>query len=531
MEDDDTALPTVIVPLTERDVLDGRWSLVRKVAEGASGAVYLAQEQGTERPVAVKILSPLLCRNQKILGRFEREARQLAALNHPNVIKLLAVGRSGAQPFIVMPFIDGTTLSQHIRAKGRLSSEEALAILRQLCAGLGHLHSHGLVHRDVKPGNVMVSITGQVVLLDLGVVRERGAPPLTAPGARLGTPNYMAPEQIEASHDVDQRADLYSLGAVAFELLTGSPPFRGANMRELLEQHRLAAPPNAAHLVASVSRATSEVLAQALAKSPQERFPSARAFMDALERAMAPLTDRHPARKLLMISGEDSLSGGQSITQAATLPGAFQAVETSGPNASHPGAGDPDVSDPNFSDPDLSDPNFSGPSLSNPSLSDPNQPTGRDYTGSTASTARSATAPPTVSSTQPPPRPTAAFSGRVKRATSVLWYAAAGVALGAVALFALAMARGLSPADVVAPLSELVSPEREGVLEVVAEDGAPPATVLVDGAPQGDTPLRLKLPIGQHRVNLLRPGDPEMEREVTISPRQPVRLTVPPAER
>ncbi|HZN94443.1 MAG TPA: PEGA domain-containing protein, partial [Myxococcales bacterium] len=259
---------------------------------------------------------------------------------------------------------------------------------------------------------------------------------------------------------------------------------------------------------------------------PQERFPSARAFMDALERAMAPLTDRHPARKLLMISGEDSLSGGQSITQAATVPGAFEAVEHSDPNFSGPSLSNPEVSDP-----DVSDPNFSGPSLSNPSLSDPNQPTGRDYTGSTASTARSATAPPTVSSTQPPPRPTAAFSGRVKRATSVLWYAAAGVALGAVALFALAMARGLSPADVVAPLSELVSPEREGVLEVVAEDGAPPATVLVDGAPQGDTPLRLKLPIGQHRVNLLRPGDPEMEREVTISPRQPVRLTVPPAER
>jgi len=527
VEDDDTALPTVIVPLTERDVLDGRWSLVRKVAEGASGAVYLAQEQGTERPVAVKILSPLLCRNQKILGRFEREARQLAALNHPNVIKLLAVGRSGAQPFIVMPFIDGTTLSQHIRTKGRLSSEEALAILRQLCAGLGHLHSHGLVHRDVKPGNVMLSITGQVILLDLGVVRERGAPPLTAPGARLGTPNYMAPEQIEASHDVDQRADLYSLGAVAFELITGSPPFRGANMRELLEQHRLAAPPNAAHLVASVSRATSEILAQALAKSPQERFPSARAFMDALERAMAPLTDRHPARKLLMISGEDSLSGGQSITQAATVPGSFEAVEHSGVDTSGPSRREPEVSDP-----DVSDPNFSDPSLSAPSLSDPNQPTGREYSGSTASTARSATAPPTFSSTtQPPPRPLSGSSRRMKRATSVLWYAAAGVALGAVALFALAMARGLSPADVVAPLSELVNPEKEGILEVVADEGAPPATVLVDGAPQGDTPLRLKLPPGQHRVNLLRPGDPEMEREVTISPRQPVRLTVPSPER
>jgi len=468
---DDTALPTVIVPLTERDVLDGRWTLVRKVAEGASGAVYLAQEQGTERPVAVKILSPLLCRNPKILGRFEREARQLAALNHPNVIKLLAVGRSGAQPFIVMPFIEGHTLGQYIRQRGRLSSEEALGILRQLCAGLGYLHSQGLVHRDVKPGNVMVAVNGQVTLLDLGVVREKGAPPLTAPGARLGTPNYMAPEQIEASHDVDQRADLYSLGALAFELLTGSPPFRGANMRELLEQHRLAAPPNAAHLAASVSRATADVLSQALAKAPQERFQSARHFMDALERVMAPLTERHQ-RNRLMVSGEDSMSGGQSITQAATVPGEDPSLEMS---------------------------------------------------GSTLSTAVSAsTAKPTVSSTQPPPRVPSASTRTVRRATSVLWYAAAGVALGAAALFALAMARGLS-------FAEIWDPDAEGTLEIVAEQGAPPATVLVDGAPQGDTPLRINVSPGAHRVRLLRPGDPEIERDVTVGPRQEVRLPVPAA--
>jgi len=470
---DDTTLPTVIVPLTERDVLDGRWSLVRKVAEGASGAVFLAQEQGTERPVAVKILSPLLCRNPKILGRFEREARQLATLNHPNVIKLLAVGRSGAQPFIVMPFIEGHTLSQYIRQRGRLSSEEALAILRQLCAGLGYLHSQGLVHRDVKPGNVMVAVNGHVTLLDLGVVREKGAPPLTAPGARLGTPNYMAPEQIEASHDVDQRADLYSLGAVAFELLTGSPPFRGANMRELLEQHRLAAPPNAAHLAATVSRQTADVLSQALAKAPQERFQSARHFMDALERVMAPLTQRH-ARNRLMVSGDDSLSGGQSITQAATVPGEEPSLEVS---------------------------------------------------GSTLSTAISAsTAKPTLSSTQPPPqqRQVTGATHSVRRATSVLWYAAAGVTLGAVALFALAMARGLS-------IAEIWDPDAEGTLEIVAEKGTTPATVLVDGAPQGDTPLRLSLPPGAHRVRLLRPGDPEIERDVTVSPRQEIHLSVPAA--
>jgi hypothetical protein len=245
-------------------------------------------------------------------------------------------------------------------------------------------------------------------------------------------------------------------------------------MRELLEQHRLAAPPNAAHLAASVSRATADVLSQALAKTPNERFQSARHFMDALERVMAPLTQRH-ARNRLMVSGEDSLSGAQSITQAATIPGEDPSLEVSG------------------------------------------------STLSTAISAYSAsTAKPTLSSTQPPPRIPSNATRKMRRATSVLWYAAAGVLLGAVALFALAMARGLS-------FAELWDPDADGTLEISADPGAPPATVLVDGAPQGDTPLRLNVSPGAHRVRLLRPGDPEIERDVTVGPREQLHLGVPPA--
>src|SRR6185295_12743560 len=177
-------------------------------------------------------------------------------------------------------------------------------------------------------------------------------------------------------------------------------------------------------------------------------------------------------RNRLMVSGEDSMSGGQSITQAATVPGEDPSLEMS---------------------------------------------------GSTLSTAVSASiAKPTVSSTQPPLCVPSASTRTVRRATSVLWYAAAGVALGAAALFALAMARGLS-------FAEIWDPDAEGTLEIVAEQGAPPATVLVDGAPQGDTPLRINVSPGAHRVRLLRPGDPEIERDVTVGPRQEVRLPVPAA--
>jgi serine/threonine-protein kinase len=463
---DDTAAPTVIVPLAERAVLDGRWTLVRKIADGASGSVFLAREQGIDRPVAVKVLSAALCRSQKILGRFEREARQLATLNHPNVIKLLAVGRSGAQPFIVMPFIEGNTLFQHLRQRGRLEAAEALGILRQLCAGLGYLHAQGLVHRDVKPGNVMVSPGGQVTLLDLGVVLEVGGGstvPLTSPNARLGTPNYMAPEQIEHSHDVDHRADLYSLGAVSFELLTGQQPFRGSNMRELLDQHRIAAPPNAAHLSASVSAAAAEVLTRALAKAPGERYQSARQFLDALEDALAPLSRPAITRRWDDDHDDaDSLSGGMTITQS--LSG--QAVRAAGEATEATVVGD-----------------------------------------STAATTAASSLAATLSQHQ----------GRQR--ISWTWYMAAGVALAALALGLFSSLRGPGP-EPAAPVEA-----GSGFLEVVTEGQGPPATVLVDGALRGETPLRLQLPPGSHHLRLVTPGQSPVDQDVVIVSGQGVRVT------
>jgi serine/threonine protein kinase len=460
---DDTALPTVIVPLAERAVLDGRWTLVRKIADGASGSVFLAREEGADRPVAVKVLSATLCRNPKILSRFEREARQLAALNHPNVIKLLSVGRSGAQPFIVMPFIEGSTLFQHLRQRGRLEAEEALRILRQLCAGLGYLHAQGLVHRDVKPGNVMVSPSGHVTLLDLGVVLEvdPSAVPLTAPNARLGTPNYMAPEQIEHSHDVDLRADLYSLGAMAFELLTGHQPFRGANMRELLEQHRIAAPPNAAHVSATVSARAAEVLTRALAKAPADRYQSARQFLDALEDALAPLSQPAIARRRPSL--EDTNSGAMTITQS--LSGQADAKE----------AGEETV-------------------------------VGDSTVASGASTAASSLAA-TLSQHQN------------RQRVSWAWYMAAGVALAALALGLFGSLRG--------PGFEAGEPAQvgPGFLEVVTEGTGPAASVLVDGALRGETPLRLELPPGSHRLRLVTPGQPPIDQDVDIVSGQGIRVT------
>lgn len=266
------------------DVLEGRWRIEKKLGSGSMGTVFAAWDLQGQQKVAVKILSPELCRKPPFIARFEREARLMAELKHPNLIALLGIGRRGALPYIVMPYLDGLTLTELLAQRmGKLAPPEAHNVLRQVCAGLGQLHRQKLVHRDVKPQNIFLAPNGHVTLLDLGVARDQTDPGLTRPGVRIGTPYYMAPEQILGDANVDHRADIYALGAVVFELLTGSPPFVGQSHHEVLRAHREDAPPDASQLSPLVSRSAAEIITQALAKNPRDRFQSAGDFLEALE--------------------------------------------------------------------------------------------------------------------------------------------------------------------------------------------------------------------------------------------------------
>ncbi|MBI3181337.1 MAG: serine/threonine protein kinase [Myxococcales bacterium] len=277
---------TVIHPLALGEELDGRWRLERKLGQGSMGTVFLAQDAKEHRLVAVKVLSTELCRNSHCVARFEREARLLAALRHPNIVALHGIGRAGAVPFIVMKYLPGTTLGEHRKRRGgRLSISEMLRLLRQVCAGLACLHSHGLIHRDVKPSNVFVGEDGHITILDLGIARDLSLPALTQPGVMVGTPHYMAPEQIVGRGELDHRADLYSLGAVVYELVTGAPPFKGGSDFEVLRAHVRAPVPDASAVAPWVRPPVSRVVARALAKSPGERFLTASAMLLALEEA------------------------------------------------------------------------------------------------------------------------------------------------------------------------------------------------------------------------------------------------------
>ncbi|MCU0700198.1 MAG: protein kinase [Myxococcaceae bacterium] len=281
-----TADQTVVLHVTPGEVLDDRWRLEDRVGQGAMGSVFKGKDLETKQPVAVKVLAPEHCRKPKVLARFEREAELMMELRHPNIVQLLGHGRLRALPYIVMEFLDGMTLSEVLEAKGgRLPVPEVVALVKPIAAGLAFLHHHGLVHRDIKPQNIFLTTKGRVTILDLGVVRDQHNPGLTKPGAMVGTPYYMSPEQILGLEDIDRRTDVYALAAMTFELLTGRPPFLGQNNFEVLYGHKNTAVPDAAALVKGVTKPVALALVHGMAKRREERPETASEFAAELEAA------------------------------------------------------------------------------------------------------------------------------------------------------------------------------------------------------------------------------------------------------
>jgi eukaryotic-like serine/threonine-protein kinase len=292
------------VSLAPSDVLDGKWRIERELGRGGMAAVFLAHEIALDRRVALKILDAQICADTAMVARFEREARLMAQLDHPNIVPVLAVGTHGVQPFIVMKYLEGRTLREHLKdCPNGLSDSETLAILRQLCSGLAYMHGRALVHRDIKPGNVFLSPEGHVTILDLGVARDLKSRPVTQAGFVLGTPEYMAPEQITGAQEVDRRSDLYSLGVLVFEMLSGRLPFDGSNALSLAERHANAAAPDLSEVAPWVSSPIGSLLKRALAKRPDDRFQSAEDFLGAFSQAV-----------------NTNASGNDTMPEFATIP-------------------------------------------------------------------------------------------------------------------------------------------------------------------------------------------------------------------
>ncbi len=263
--------------------LDGRYRILSRLGSGGMADVYLARDESLGRLVAIKVLKERLTADAEFVERFRIEAQAAASLNHPAIVAVYDRGGAGASPYIAMEYVDGESLKQRLRRKGRLSPDEAAATALAVLDALRAAHTRHIVHRDVTSSNVLVDEAGRVKVADFGIARM-GASELTRTGARLGTSSYLSPEQAQG-RSADERSDLYSLGVVLFEMLTGRLPFSGESDLAVAMQHVSAAPPNPRSLAPDVPEAYAAVVMKALSKQPADRYQSAEEFAAALRAA------------------------------------------------------------------------------------------------------------------------------------------------------------------------------------------------------------------------------------------------------
>ena len=265
-----------------RQAFTGRYEVEQEIGRGGNARIFLATDSAGKR-VALKILHPELLVSVAA-DRFLREIRLASRLNHPHIAQILDSGEQDWLVYYVMSYVEGATLQKRLEAASRLSAAETMRFACDVLDALDHAHGHGIIHRDVKPANVVLSSAG-AVLLDFGIARAvvaSGTDQLTRSGIAVGTSAYMSPEQISAVKDIDHRSDLYSLGCVLYECLAGQPPFMNRNEAVVLQLHLTEPAPDVRKLRPDTPPYLASAIARALAKNPKDRWQSAVAMRDAL---------------------------------------------------------------------------------------------------------------------------------------------------------------------------------------------------------------------------------------------------------
>ena len=268
--------------------LGDRYALAREIAHGGMATVYLARDLPQDRSVAVKVMHPRLA-SALGPGRFLREIEIARAMAHPHIVPLYESGSAEGLLYYVMPYVEGESLFQRLERERRLPLGDALRITHDVAAALGYAHGRGVLHRDVKPENILLA-GGQALVADFGLARAIGAADyqkLTETGVIVGSPFYMSPEQLREDRNLDQRADIYGLGCILFEMLTGGPPYVGRSLPETASRILGAPIPSARRLDATVPVAVDDAIGRALAKSPDARFGTMEEFAAALPRPEA----------------------------------------------------------------------------------------------------------------------------------------------------------------------------------------------------------------------------------------------------
>lgn len=286
IDEDQSAYTTPVAPGT---IFEGKYQVLDEIGRGGMGVVYRGHDLSLDRLVAIKVLPEQFNTDDEVIARFKREARAMAHLDHPNIVPVYAIGQQRSFHYFVMKFLDGETVAERLdvlreSTNPHMAPEIVRKVVVEVCKGLAHAHGRGLIHRDIKPGNIMLGPSGHVTLMDFGIVKEQaGEDTLTRTGLVFGTPEYMAPEQAQGLSEPGTTTDLYSLGIVAYEMLSGDPPFLGETPFSVVLKHIKAPPPPLVKIIPQVNVQLQEVIFKALAKTAVERWQNADEMRDALE--------------------------------------------------------------------------------------------------------------------------------------------------------------------------------------------------------------------------------------------------------
>ena len=281
----------------------GNFEILSVLGTGGMGHVYKARDPARDCVVALKVLSLRLSDDDEFVARFKREVETSSALAHPNIVAGISSGSADGRPFLAMEFVDGRSLGRMIDAEGRLPERKALLIARDVARALEFAHGRGVVHRDVKPDNVLIGNDGAIKLTDFGLAKLlQNDQRLTQSGIALGTPHYISPEQVEASRYIDHRADQYSLGAMLYQMLTGRVPFEGENNNDIMLKHLRETPRDPRDIVPEISASAVLLLKKLMAKKASERYDSASQFLEDLDLV---LDGKKPRYALLAAPAEE----------------------------------------------------------------------------------------------------------------------------------------------------------------------------------------------------------------------------------
>ena len=269
----------------------GPYEIVEELGKGGMATVYRAFHPAMERFVAVKVIHRALATDELGMERFRQEARLIARMEHPHLLPVYDYSPAGDVPYIVMRYLEGSTLKDVIESKGQLPLGEIVFLMRQIAAALDYAHREGVIHRDIKPSNIMIDRDGNAYLTDFGIARISGQQGLTQTGFTVGTPGYMSPEQGMGVNNIDERTDIYALGVMVYEMATGQAPYSGETPMAILMSHMQDPIPSAMDVYPDLPLEIDSILERALAKDPQERYATAGEFAEAL----ADLVKNHEA--------------------------------------------------------------------------------------------------------------------------------------------------------------------------------------------------------------------------------------------